>query len=136
MSKIICKTIMWLVWLFFALTSILMAHYLTKGIPKLNTFAPTPGIYTIGIFLFPILLCSGLRFWFSRIRNPWLALFPYLIGIIFAQQAGMYGYYLLPEHCIIFQILSAILFVAFFPILIQAPQPPPSMTQPSESTRA
>ena len=126
MPNIVSKTIMWLGWLFQVLCSVLMAHYLTKGIPKLNTFSRPFEIYAAGMFLLPILICGGFRFWLSRIGNPWLALVPFLIGTFFAWNAGLYGVFLLPEFCIVFQILSGILFVAYLPPFVRLRQTPKS----------
>ena len=118
-SATIAKAIMWVAWLLCALTSVLMAIYLTRGLPKLNSFGRPFDVFAIGIFLFPLLLCGGLRLWVSCIRNPWLALLPYLIGVFFAWQAGCYGIFLLPEFLILFQILSASLFLAYLPIFVR-----------------
>lgn len=122
------KVFMWLMWLFFASFSVLMAYFLTAKSPKLNSFAGRTDLFTFGVAAIPILLCGGLRFWISRIRNPWLALLPYFGGILFAQQAGLYGIFLVPEFCILFQILSAVLFALFLPPLVRTrpvPVPPP-----------
>ena len=115
MAKMIPKIVMWLVWGFSALSAMLTAHYLTIGVSLLNSFARPIGVYAIGMFLFPILICGLGRLWISRIRNPWLVLLPYSVGVFFALIAGLFGVYLLPEYCIVFQALSAVLFLVYFP---------------------
>src|SRR4051794_36959464 len=118
MSKLIPKLIMWLTWLVAVFLAIMMAVYLTRDISPLNSFSKPFGTFAIGMFLIPIFICGALRFWLSRIRNPWLALFPFATGLIFAWQAGVYGIFLLPEFFIVFQILSGILFVIYLPPLV------------------
>lgn len=127
MPKIVFAIIMWLVWLIVALLSVLMAHYLTANLPTLNTFSRPFEVFAAGMFLIPVIICVGLRLWLSRIRNRWLALFPFLIGVFFAWQAGLYGIFLLPEFCIVFQILSAILFVAYLPLFVRLNEYPPAL---------
>jgi hypothetical protein len=119
MSKAIPKIIMWLVWLFVALLAILMAHFNTKDISRLNSFSIHFGIFATGMCVIPIVICGGLRFWLSRIRNPWLALLPFSIGVFFAWQAGLYGIFLFPEFFVIFQILSLLLFVVYLPFFVR-----------------
>jgi hypothetical protein len=109
---------MWLGWLFFVLTSIMQAIYLT-GNPKLNTSGRPFGIFAICMFLIPIMICGCLRFWVSRIRNPWFVLLPYFIGVIVAQLEGLFGVFLLPEFLILFQFLSAVLFLAYIPFFVR-----------------
>jgi len=125
MPNIVSKTIMWLAWVFVALLAVLMGRFLTKGVPKLNSFSRPFEVYGTGMFLIPILICVGLRFWLSYIRNPLLALLPFLIGVFFAWQAGLYGIFLLPDFCIVFQILSAILFLMYLPFFVRLRQAPP-----------
>ena len=110
---------MWLSWLFLALVAILESHYLTVNNPKINTFAKPFGLFAAVMFLIPALICGSLRFWISRIRNPWLALLPFFIGLFFAWQAEMFGIFLFPAYYIVFQILSGILFAAFFPLFVR-----------------
>ncbi|MDB6026793.1 MAG: hypothetical protein JWM68_3016 [Verrucomicrobiales bacterium] len=126
MPNIVSKIIMWLTWLFVVLLAVLMAHYLTKGGPRINSFSRPFDLFATGMFLIPVLMCGGLRFWLSRIRNPWVALLPFFGGVFFAWQAGLYGIFLLPEFCMVFQILSAVLFLAYLPVFVQLRQTPPS----------
>lgn len=109
---------MWLGWAVFLSSAMLMSKYSPTNISSLNTFGKPFGIFAIGMFAIPILICGGMRFWLAYIRNPWLALPPYMIGIFFAWQATCYGIYLLPEFLIVFQILSAVLFFFYIPNLI------------------
>jgi hypothetical protein len=133
MSKIISKTIMWLIWLFFALLATLMAHYLTKDISTLNSFSKPFGVYGAGMCVIPVLICGSLRLWLSRIRNPWLALLPFLIGVFFSWQAGLYGVYLLPEFYIVYQVLSVILFAVYLPLFVRL-RPAPSNNEPTTAS--
>jgi hypothetical protein len=116
---------MWLTWWFAAMVAILEAHYLTPARSRLNSFSQPFGVFAIGMFIIPILICGGLRFWLSRIRNPWLALLPFFGGIFFAWQAEMFGIFLFPEFCIVFQILSVVLFLAYVPIFVRPQRIPP-----------
>lgn len=125
MSSVISKVIMWLAWSFAAALAVLMANFLTRDIPMLNSFSRPFDVFATGMFLIPTFICGGLRFWLSRIRNPWLALLPFLGGVFFAWQAGLYGIFLLPEFCIMFQILSVILFLVYAPLFVRIDAPPP-----------
>ncbi len=78
---------------------------------------------------------GGLRFWLSRIRNPWLALLPFVIGVLFAWDAGLIGIYVLPEFCIVFQVLSGVLFLLYHPLTVrlkESPQPLSTAAGPVE----
>jgi hypothetical protein len=119
MSKVISKTIMWLAWLFVALLAVLMAHYLTKDIVRLNSFSKSFGVFATGMCVIPVLICGGLRFWLSRICNPWLALLPFSIGVFFAWQAGLYGIFLFPEFFMVFQVLGGLLLMAYLPLFVR-----------------
>jgi len=110
---------MWWAWIFTAALTLLMAIFLTKGVPKINTFSRPFDIFAAGMFIIPILFCGGLRFWLWRTRNPWLALLPFSIGIFFAWQAGLYGIFLFPEFFIVFQTLGGILLMSFFPLFVK-----------------
>src|SRR5215510_3268790 len=112
MPRTVSKIIMWLAWVFLAYFAILTAHFVTPDISRLNTFSRPFDAFPIGMVAISILICGGLRFWLWRIRNPWLALIPFFVGLFFAWQAGMYGIFLFQEFCRVFQILSAVLFLA------------------------
>ena len=118
---------MWVAWLFVALLAVLMAHFSTAGIPKLNSFARPFESFAAGMFLIPVMFCGSLRFWLFRVRNPWLALLPFLLGVFFAWQAGLYGVFLLPEFCIAFQILSVVLFLIYLPVFVRLRQSLPKL---------
>src|ERR1051325_1051862 len=119
MSKVISKTIMWLAWLFVALLAVLMAHYLTKDIVRLNSFSKSFGVFATGMCVIPVLICGGLRFWLSRICNPWLGPLPFSIGVFFAWQAGLYGIFLFPEFFMVFQVLGGLLLMAYLPLFVR-----------------
>jgi len=126
MATFVSKLIMWFTWLFVALLAVLMALYLTRG-PKLNTFSGRFDVFAAGMFLIPALVCGGFRFWLSRIRNSWLALLPFCGGLFFAWQAEIYGIFLLPEFYMIFQILSAVLFLLYLPVFVKLRELPPPL---------
>jgi len=126
MPKIVFNIIMWSAWLFVTLLSGFMAHFLTGG-PRHNTFSRPFDVFPVGMFLIPILICGGLRFWLSRTRNPWLALLLYCGGVFFAWQAEMYGIFLFPEFYKVFQILSAVLFLVYLPVFVRLRQTPPPL---------
>ncbi len=107
---------MWVGWLGFVVLAILMAVYLPHRSPvEIRKF----DLFTIGIFVFPIAICTGLWVWTDRIGHPWLRLLPYFLGVFFALQASLYGVLLLPNLLQPFQILGAILFLSYLPILIR-----------------
>jgi len=109
---------MWLWWLFLALCAVLTAHFQTRGIARLNSFDRPVDLFVGGVFLVPILLGGGLRFWLAYVRHPWLALLLFFPGMYFPLQAAMSGYLLVPEFCLIFQMLSGVLFVAYLPLFV------------------
>jgi hypothetical protein len=119
MPKTISKTLMWLAWSFAAFIAVLEAHFLTQGSSRLNGFSRPFDTFAIGMLVIPVLICGGFRFWLYRIRNPWLALLPFLVGLFFAWQPGLYGIFLFPEFCIVFQIMSAILFLVYLPPFVR-----------------
>jgi len=108
-----------LIWLSAVSLAILDGAFLTTDIRNLNSFQRPFETFAIGMFVIPILLCGGFRFWITRIRNPWLALIPYFFGVSFAWNTGNFGIYLLPEFCVVFQALSAALFLVYFPLFVK-----------------
>lgn len=122
-STIICRTVMWLSWAFCLVLAMLMSKYLTKNISGINSFGRPFEVFAAGMFFMPILICGAMRFWLAYIRNPWLALLPYTIGVLFALEATSHGLFLLPEFLIVFQVLSAALFFIYIPNLIVLRQP-------------
>lgn len=126
MSYTISKAILWLAWLLTALIAVLGSHYLVAFTPELNSFSKFD-TFVAGMFCIPIIFCAGFRFWLSRVRNPWLAIVPFLLGVFFAWQAGLYGIYLCRESCIAFQLLSALLFLLFLPLFVRPERIPPSL---------
>lgn len=127
MPSIVSKTIMWIVWLILVLLALLMARFNTVDVSRLNTFARPLGVFVPGLFLIPIVLCGSLRFWLARIRHPWLALLPFLLGVFFAWQAGLYGLFLVPEFCVVFQFLSVVLFLLYLPVFVLLQRSPPKL---------
>jgi hypothetical protein len=125
MPNIISKIIMWLAWWFGVAQAFFMAHYLTGGSHKLNTFARPLDAFVIAMFLIPLVIGGGLRLWMLWIRNPWLALLPFFGGILFAWLAELFGIFLFPEFWRVFQVLCAALFVAYLPFLAPLRQRPP-----------
>src|SRR4051812_1921484 len=107
MSVILSKIIMWVSWIVFALATALTGVFLTKDLHGLNSFSRSIGVFEIGIFSFPTLICGALRVWLFRIETPWLMLLPYLLGLFFSLQAATCGIFLVPEFLAIFQTLSA-----------------------------
>src|SRR5258706_11722096 len=105
-----------------------MAQFLTAGVSKLNPFNRPFDLFAAGMLLTPLLICGGLRFCLTRIRNRWLALLSFFVGVFFAWQAGLYGIFLLPEFCMIFQILSAVLCLAYLPVFVRLRQTPPPLS--------
>jgi|GEM_PF-6379353 len=130
MSKIFSLIIMWWTWVAAASLSVLMACFLTKGAQKIDTFSRPFDVFAAGMFVIPVLICGGLRFWMWRMRNPWLALLPFSIGLFFAWQAGLYGIFLFPEFFIVFQTLGGILLLAYLPLFIKF-QPAKNQSKPA-----
>jgi hypothetical protein len=110
---------MWWAWIFTVAYTLLMAFFQTRGSPKINTFSKPFGVFAIGMMVIPVLICGGVRFWLWRMRNPWLALVPFFLGIFFAWQAGLYGIFLFPEFFIVFQILGGILLLSYLPLFVK-----------------
>lgn len=106
-------------WTGLVLSSILNAIFLSEGIEGKNSFEIRLDVFSVGMFLIPIIVSGGMRFWISRIKSRWLLLLPYLIGLVFAQSAGLYGLFLLPEVLIVFQGLSIVLFLVYAPFIIK-----------------
>ncbi|MCD6051474.1 MAG: hypothetical protein K0Q55_2883 [Verrucomicrobia bacterium] len=129
MSNTLHKAVMWSAWIIAVLLSILMTTVLSKGVAKLNSFAVPFDLFPIGIAVIPTVICFGCRFWFSRMKSPWLALFPYGLGLFFALQAGLYGIFLVPEYFIVYRILGVVLYLGLFPLFMKQkagnPLPPP-----------
>jgi hypothetical protein len=122
MSKALPKILMWIAWGVLALYAILIAKFLSTDPSRLNTFSTSFGVFPIAMILIPVLICGGTLFWVSRIRNRWLALFPYLIALVFASQAEMYGIFIFQEYLVVFQILSTLLFIVSCPLFVKAPK--------------
>ena len=125
MSKIVFKIITWLAWLSVVELAILMAHYWMADASTLHRVPRPFDVFTIGMFLIPVLFCGSFRFWLSRIRNPWLALFPFLGGLFFAWQAELFGIFIFPWFYVVFRILSAVLFLAYLPVFVRLRETPP-----------
>jgi hypothetical protein len=124
MPKIVFNIIMWLIWLFVTLLAGFMAHFLTGG-PRHNT-SPFD-VFVAAMFLTPAFICAGLRFWLSRIRNPWLAFVPFCGGLFFAWQTELFGIFLFPNFYKAFQVLSAVLFLVYLPVFVKLRQTPPPL---------
>ena len=75
------------------------------------------------MFLLHIGICGVLRYWVPRIRSPWLALIPYLLGVFVAQQAGLYGAFFGFEIFIVFQIVSTALLLIYLPSFLKGAAP-------------
>lgn len=76
MSDLLSKFVLWFVWGFFALFEILGAILL----PVQSREDGYNGVFAAGMFVIPIVLCGGLRFWIARLRNVWLIQIPYFFG--------------------------------------------------------
>jgi hypothetical protein len=124
MAKVIPVITMWLAWMFFALTAVATAHYCARG-PGRNTFSTPFPVFAAGMLLVPSLICVGLRYRLSRIRRPWLALLMALFGILLSYLVEQFGIYIFPGLCIVFQILSGILFLVYWPPLVRLGRTPP-----------
>src|SRR4051812_25761842 len=126
-AAFLSKSLMWLGWFLFALMAIMTAVYNPAAHAKVNTFARPFDVFAAGMFLIPIIICGALRFWISRLRKVWRTQVPYFVGLLFAFCAGQYGIYLLPEFLIVFQTLSAALFLLYLPVFVEFPAtvPPP-----------
>jgi hypothetical protein len=127
-SKTIFNGILWVAWCGTAFLTLLMSIMLSKGITKLNTFSVPFDLFPIGMMCIPTLICGSLRFWIAHIRNPWLALLPYLLGVFFVMQTALYGVFLVPEFCVVYQALSVALWLLYVPVFTRlAPAIPPAL---------
>jgi hypothetical protein len=133
MSPKIPKLIMWIGWVALTATSFLMAIVLAKGLHDTNKFDRPLGTANVAVFLFHICICGVLRYWIPRIRNPWFALIPYLLGVVVAQQAGLYGAFFGFEMFIVFQVVSTAVLLIYLPPFIKR-VPPPSV-QPTPRSK-
>lgn len=119
--------LMWIGWAGAVLVAVLCAVYLPVATRPTTSVTNHFGIFPAGLLLFSLMVGGGLRFWLSRIRSYWLKLIPYFIGLFFAYQAGLYGTFLIPEFFTVFRILSAVLYLLYFPLFVRLPRsgPPP-----------
>lgn len=115
---------MWLAWTFFAVSAVATAHYCVRGIGY-NTFAVPSPVFAGGMLLIPNLICLGLRYWLMRIRRPWFVVLVFLAGIFLTYLVEQFGIFLFPGLLIVFQVLSGILFVIYWPLFVQVRQAPP-----------
>jgi len=120
MSKTISKIMMWAMWCLAALQAFFLAHFLIGHTSRLNSFSKPFGVFAISMFLIPLLVGAGLRFWLTRIGNSWLALLPFFGGLFFALQAEFFGIFLFPEFCVVFQILCGVLFLVYVPVFVRS----------------
>ena len=127
MPRLLAGCLLWLGWSFLALGAILGAIYLPGHSGRINTFEGQFGLYPAGMFLFPIIVCGGFRYWTSRIENIWLKQLPYFAGVFNAYLAQMFGIYLFPEFLLLFQILCAVLYLVYLLLFVKFPRvgPPP-----------
>jgi hypothetical protein len=115
---------MWILWVFWSLMAVLGAKFLPMNVAKLNSFSrPFFEVFNLGLLFFAIVLCGGFRFWLARIRNSWIALIPFFLGMLFAYNTGNYGVYLVPEFCLFYQVLCGIFFAVYLPLFINLESP-------------
>jgi hypothetical protein len=61
-------------------------------------------------------------------RSRAWALFPYLLGLMFTWSAAMYGVFAIPEYLLVFQVIAAVSFCCYFPVIVRfRPQLPPPL---------
>ena len=118
-------------WILAILLTLMTAFFLTQGIRGLNSFARPWGIFETGVLCIPILISGGLRLWLHWLRHPWAVLIAYSVGLFFAFDEAMQGIFLSAEWCLVFQIVSAILFALYFPWLIRVGKREPEPGVPS-----
>ena len=121
MSAILSKCVMWLAWGFFALLAVVGAIYLP--VRMTNSGTQLNPVFAISMFGIPIVICASLRFWIARMRNVWLMQIPYLVGLVFAYCAEMYGIFLVPQFLHWFQVLSATLLLLYLPLFVKFLRP-------------
>ena len=117
MNEVLPKVIAWLLWLMFASGTAFFAAFLKSAPERTNTFASPSLLIPVCAALIIVLGCGALRYSSGRIRNPWLALVPYALGVIFCQLTLMMGVFLASEFLILFQGLCVAFFIAYLPPL-------------------
>jgi hypothetical protein len=126
MAQTIAKVIMWIMWIFWGMTALFASKFLTENRPNLNSFAKPFDLFAVIVFLLAIIPCVGFRFWLAKVRNPWIALVLFFIGINLVYLVENYGFFMLMEYCIVFQVLCGVFFFIYLPLFIKLeskPQP-------------
>jgi hypothetical protein len=112
---------MWLAWTGFALIALMTAVFIPASFGTYNTFDGRFGVYGVSLLLLPIVVGGGLRYLLARMRQVWLMQIPFFLGVLSAFFAGQFGLYMLPAFLLLFQILSAILFLLYLPLFVKFP---------------
>lgn len=115
---------MWLVWMFFAISSVATGYYCARG-SALNTWVTPAPAFATGMLFIPALICVGLRYWLTRLRRPWLVFLIFLFGVVLSYLVGQFGIFIFRGWCILFQVLSGILLFGYWPLFVRVGGAPP-----------
>lgn len=119
MSCAISKTLLWIVWVFWAGAAILVPRDVSAYDPGLNTFPWPVDPFAASLFLISILTCAGMRFFLVKTHSPWLVQMPFFVGMFLVFGVGTLGLDDFQEYCLAFQVLSGIFFAIYLPLFIR-----------------
>lgn len=106
---------LWIFWL--ALMSAMPIYKTVLGGGKnVDTGARPVDAFLLALFLVPVVVACAMR-WLvlPRLDNPWLKLFPFLVGMAFAESLVFYGIFLVPEFQSWFFYTGVLMAVQFLP---------------------
>lgn len=118
MSTLLCRILMWLGWWLSAMSFALNQRFLVKLSPHTNTFSPID-LMVVTLVLLSILACLGLHWGIRRIRNIWLALPLFGLGLVLGIFTEGFGFFLREEFLLAFEILGGLILLSFLPVFVR-----------------
>lgn len=120
----VVKVFMWLTWVIFVTGCFFFAHFLTRSGDTAGATGSGPVWLAILALVLPFSASMVLRFLvIPKIRNPWIALFPYIVGVIISQQILFFGLFMFKGYEIAFFALCFIAMVLYIPYWVRLGQP-------------
>jgi hypothetical protein len=118
-SELIAKILMWIGWAFLIMGCIMFSIFLPANNETTNSFSRPLGVFELGMMIAPVGSWMAWRFGLlPRIRNPWIQMVLFGIGVFFSQQIMLYGIFLVPEYQVVFYGLCAASMLAYLPLWI------------------
>lgn len=115
-ADLIAKIFMWCLWVIFVMGCFIFSVFLPSAHESVNSYARPIGLLEASFLIVPFGLCMALRFGLlSRLRNPWVQMVFWGIGVFFSQQIMLYGIFLIREYQIVFYGLCAVAMLAYLP---------------------